>query len=157
MYKFKVMGRAVPQGSKVAFAVRGKNGKHRAIIKEQSGKRHKDWRALMKATIKEVVPDTPLTGPVCVYLDFYLPRPKSHYRQSGGVAVLRDDAPKWVSNRSVGDIDKLTRAVLDSLDDAGMYEDDSQVAVLGVTRLYTDGDPNVHGTVGKLFEMEGEQ
>lgn len=151
MLNFKVHGRAVPQGSKTAFVVNG-----RAVIKEQHGKRHKDWRKLVKEAAAEAT-ERPLRGPVAVQLHFWMPRPKKHYRKRQGQDVLKDDAPTWVYNRSVGDIDKLTRAVLDSLDDAGVFEDDSQVADLSATKRYSDGEAHVHIMAWEVPYMEGEQ
>jgi Holliday junction resolvase RusA-like endonuclease len=153
MISFKVMGKAVPQGSKKAF-VNPKTG--RAVITEQAGKRLKDWRKLITEEAEGRL-SSPLLGPVGVTLSFYLPHPKKHYRKVDGVSVLKDDAPTYISNRSVGDIDKLTRAVLDALDDADVFGDDSQVSALQVTRMYTDGDPNVYVVVYEMHNDDGMQ
>lgn len=52
--------------------------------------------------------------PVAVYCEFYLPRP------SGNTDL-------YPTRKSSGDSDKLVRNVFDALQQAGVYEDDSQV------------------------------
>ncbi|RZU30472.1 endodeoxyribonuclease RusA [Blastococcus saxobsidens] len=71
-----------------------------------------------------------LEGPVSVAVVFTFDRPKS--------------APKsrrvWPVTRSSGDVDKLLRAVLDALVDAGVMRDDSQVVRLTASKVHV-GDP----------------
>jgi Holliday junction resolvase RusA-like endonuclease len=76
-----------------------------------------------------------LAGPVRVEVTFCFARPANQHvgRRVGG--ELREDAPPYPANRSVGDIDKLLRAVLDGLT-GPVLEDDSQVVSVAATRLY---------------------
>ena len=53
--------------------------------------------------------------PVGVAVHFLFPRPKSHYRTGKNAHLLRAGAPDRPTTRSVGDTDKLCRAILDSL------------------------------------------
>lgn len=56
-------------------------------------------------------------GPLTLSLVFYVPRPDSHYSARlgpDGERVLKDSAPLYPS-RSLGDLDKLSRAVKDAL------------------------------------------
>ena len=68
-----------------------------------------------------------LNGPVAVYAAFYFDRPRSHYRTGRNAHLLRDGAPAYPGNRGSGDLDKMLRAAFDSLVDAGVMVDDSQV------------------------------
>jgi Holliday junction resolvase RusA-like endonuclease len=45
----------------------------------------------------------------------------------------------WPSMARVGDVDKLTRNVLDAMQDAGAYRDDTQVCKALVGKVYADG------------------
>ncbi|WP_275956277.1 RusA family crossover junction endodeoxyribonuclease [Nonomuraea sediminis] len=73
---------------------------------------------------------TTLSGPLSVEVEFTFLKPKS--------------APKkrrtWPITRSSGDIDKLCRAVLDGLVDAGLMRDDSQVVELAAWKVYVGDD-----------------
>jgi Holliday junction resolvase RusA-like endonuclease len=64
----------------------------------------------------------PLERPIWLYLEFVLPRLKSHYAKHG----LKPKAP--VRHQSRPDISKLARAVEDSLTTAGVYRDDMQIS-----------------------------
>lgn len=83
-------------------------------------KREKPWRNLV---------------PVSVRITFFMPRPKTVKRHMPTVPP---------------DIDKLCRAVLDALTDAGVWVDDSQVVDLGATKIYTSG---IH--IGAHITVEG--
>lgn len=78
-------------------------------------------------------------APIQLHVDFYLERPKSipiHKRP------FHVKAP---------DLDKLVRAVCDSLTDAGIWEDDSQVIRLIARKDYADDcEPGVHIQVTRL-------
>lgn len=67
-----------------------------------------------------------------VALDFYLPRPKSHYGKTG----LRKSAPEQHTGRV--DVDNLAKAALDVLTDMGWWRDDGQVVSLTVTKCWSD-------------------
>ena len=118
-----VPGIPVPQGSSRAF-VRGGH----AVITSANAKL-RPWRATVTAAIAETDPEL-LTGPVVVDLDFVFPRPASHYGKRG----LRGAAPEYPATRP--DLDKLCRACLDSLTDAGAVRDDSQVVELSASKYF---------------------
>jgi Holliday junction resolvase RusA-like endonuclease len=127
----KVFGQPAPQGSKRAFAVRGKGGvpTGRLAVIESSHNRVKSWRqAVIEAALAvglDAPHDWPLDGPLRLGLIFALPRPKGHYRTGKNVGMLRDGAPKYPAG--VPDLSKLLRATEDALTDAGVWRDDSQV------------------------------
>jgi crossover junction endodeoxyribonuclease RusA len=81
------------------------------------------------------------TGPIQLHVDFYLARPKS---------VPAHRRPFHVKPP---DLDKLVRAVCDSLTDAGIWEDDSQVIKLVAGKDYDDTlDTGVSIQVTRLDE-----
>ena len=123
-----VPGRPAPQGSKRAFAVRGKGGvpTGRVAVIESSHDRVKSWRAAVIDAVTGLGdPGWPLEGPLKLGLVFALPRPKGHYRTGKNASQLRDSAPRFPAG--MPDLSKLLRATEDALTDAGVWRDDSQV------------------------------
>lgn len=120
---FEVIGIPATQGSKTGY-IRG----GRAVVVDKDPAKLKPWREAVRSTAVEMSgPDwAPLTGPITVLLAFRMPRPKS--------------APKrrrtWPTGARSGDIDKLTRSILDSLTDAGIWADDAQVVDLHACKDY---------------------
>lgn len=79
-------------------------------------------------------------SPVSVRITFFIPHPKTVKRHMPTVPP---------------DIDKLCRAVLDALTDAGVWADDSQVVDLGATKVYATGHHiGAHITVEGLAHEE---
>lgn len=113
---FRVAGVPMPQGSMSAF-IRG----GRAIVTDQKGPKLKPWREAVRSTAVERMGDEwrPLLGPVRIDLWFAVPKPAAEPKRRR----------TWPIRRSK-DLDKLTRAVLDALTDAGLWGDDAQVVEL---------------------------
>jgi crossover junction endodeoxyribonuclease RusA len=90
------------------------------------------WRKRVEATAREAwLGEEPLEGPIGVELSFLLPRPKHHYKASGGVkdwAARRDHVTR-------PDLDKLVRAVLDGITGI-VIRDDSQVYHIEAEKSY---------------------
>lgn len=126
--QFRVAGRPVTQGSKNAFVVQPKDGKPRAVVVDDDKASLKPWREAVRSTALEHLGDAwqPYPGPVHVQLVFALPKPAS--------------APKtrrtWPIGARSGDVDKLARACLDALTDAGCWRDDAQVVRLLIDKDY---------------------
>lgn len=113
---FWVAGIPAPQGSKRHV------GNGRMV---ESSKKLKPWRAAVTARAKEALSDreTVTGSPVYVRLDLVLPRPlQTAKSRPTPPAVKRPD------------VDKLARAVLDGITDAGVWADDSQVVTLWATK-----------------------
>ena len=129
MLQFRVAGLPSTQGSKTGFVVKSKaTGKSRAVIVDKNPKTLKPWREAVRATAVEAAGDgwVPLEGPLGIALAVALPRPAS--------------APKtrrtWPIGARSGDVDKLARACLDALTDAGIWGDDAQVVRLVAEKDY---------------------
>ncbi|WP_210651318.1 RusA family crossover junction endodeoxyribonuclease [Nocardioides sp. SYSU D00065] len=133
-----VIGTPAPQGSKRAFVVNGK-----AVLAESS-KKVKPWRQDVKSAVEDLASDglvrsleqLPLTGPLEVSIDFYLPRPGYHFRTGKHAGELKDNAPAYVDKKP--DVDKLLRSTLDGLKEAGVYRDDAQVAIATGVKHYAN-------------------
>ena len=119
MFQLFVAGEPRPQGSKKAF----NRGAH--IVLVEANKDLPVWRDQMKKMfeLKMMELDNRFDTAVSVSLTFWLTRPKT---------VTRQYATKTY------DIDKLTRAVLDSLTQGGVIQDDSNVVDLTARKTYAD-------------------
>jgi Holliday junction resolvase RusA-like endonuclease len=134
---FTVDADPVPQGSKV----RSGPG-----IRDANAKVLAPWRdsvtaAAMAAVAKDSTrgeyrpAELPLVpeGPVALALTFVMRRPLGHYGTGRNARKLKPRAPWYSAVRP--DVDKLTRAVMDSLTGVA-YRDDGQVAALRVAKVY---------------------
>ena len=145
--QFRVAGTPSTQGSKRGFAFTPKGGgKTRAVVVDNNPKTLKPWRDAVRSTATEAWGERPpIYGPVRVLILFALKKPGA--------------APKWrriwpIGARS-GDVDKLARAVLDALTDAGVWRDDSQVVRLEVVKDYPEHvDQLTPGAIVRLWTVE---
>lgn len=111
------------QGSKKAMP----NG-----ILLETNKRLRPWRSLIAdAALSTAAPLT--QSPVSVSITFRFLRPRSHFTRSG---TLTKSAPPLLTSKQRGDIDKLSRAVLDALTGT-LLHDDAQVVQLSAHKRYT--------------------
>jgi Holliday junction resolvase RusA-like endonuclease len=123
MISFVVYGHAEPQGSTKAFIPKGWK---RAVITSDNRKL-KPWRQELTRAALHAAPQlngNPIARetPLCVRIDFYLARPKSL-------------AKRFERPTKKPDIDKLTRAVFDSLTGT-IITDDSQIVELLVGKWF---------------------
>jgi len=128
MIAFHVLGVPRPQGSKRAF-VRG----GRPVLVEAGGAAHKSWRHTVTCAAHEAAEGFQFAAraPVQLTLTFTFARPKSHYTPKG---KLRRGAPSTHTQRP--DVDKLVRAVCDSLTDAGVIHDDAQISAIDALKQW---------------------
>lgn len=111
-------GEPAPQGSKSVS---------RAGRTYETNKRTMPWRRHLHATWAPTAPPVPLDGPIAVRMTFYQTRPRTVRRQAPTVPP---------------DVDKLCRAVADSLTQARVIVDDSRIVDLHATKAYTtEGQP----------------
>lgn len=144
--QFTCYGTPTPQGSK--RPVMGKHQRFPSIV-ESSGERLKRWRYAVSQAAAEAVRGHGglIDGPVQVCLTFHLLRPKSHFGSGKNSRRLKPSAPQ--RHTQTPDIDKLTRAVLDSLT-GQVYRDDSQVSALRADKYWIDANPCVVVAVREL-------
>lgn len=120
MYTYRITGTAIPQGSKTVT---------RTGLMFDSNKNLKQWRKHATETIADQhLLEAPLEGAIAAEIHIYLPKPKTVTRNHPSVKP---------------DIDKLARAILDSLTAAGAIKDDALICDLKITKTYTTLNPNV--------------
>lgn len=93
------------------------------------------WKSEVAAAARGHLPASPLKGEIRVEISFSLPRPKAHYRTGANSELLRPGAPG--AHVSKPDLDNLAKAVMDCLTRLGVWEDDSQVVSLWVTKQWS--------------------
>jgi Holliday junction resolvase RusA-like endonuclease len=98
---------------------------HGRIVQVNSSK-HKAWRKAIVQQAIATLPDDwqPIDEPCELIVNFYLPKPKTVNRQLPSVSP---------------DLDKLIRAVGDSLTDSGVVVDDSRIVRISARKLYAEG------------------
>jgi crossover junction endodeoxyribonuclease RusA len=123
MIQFTAFGAPIPKGSTKAFVPKGWT---RPIITAANMKT-KPWAesvkwAAINSLRSEGIPYA--SGPVCMYVTFFMPKPKS--------------APKHaIPMVKKPDIDKLLRTVLDALKGV-IWTDDSQVTRVSAAKDYAE-------------------
>lgn len=126
-----VLGVPAPQGSKRAFVVG-----NRAVITEDS-KRTAPWRdSVSAAGVAAMAGAAAFDGPLRVTIEFRVPRPRSVKRAHPSVKP---------------DVDKLARAVLDSLSAAAVIVDDARIVSLTAEKVYAE----VPGATIRVTEVPG--
>lgn len=133
---FFVAGIPVPQGS-----MKGRVAGPRAVIYASNDTVLRPWRAAIARVAKASWFDRPrIEGAAQVNAVFVLERPKTVTRPRPSVKK--------------SDLDKLARALLDGIGDAGtVWKDDSQVVRLVVEKVY-GAAPGVHVSV---MEVSADQ
>ena len=128
---FIVYNAGAPQGSKRHV------GNGRMI---ESSKRVKPFRSAVEQVAIDAIPvNWDLGREFNVKVDFHFKRPKSHLTSK---STLKPNAPLYPTSRAVGDLDKLQRALLDSLIGYAWY-DDSQVIDITACKRYADQDQTI--------------
>lgn len=135
MISFVVVGIPQPSGSKRAFPIKRKDGSVGVAVSEDA-KGAKAWRQDVAAAAAGVYSGPPLEGPLFVFVEFRMPRPKGHFGKHG----LRPSAlPLWPAVRP--DATKLLRAVEDACT-AILWRDDAQIVRQHVVKVYaSDSEP----------------
>ena len=113
-----VAGKPQPQGSARAFCHNG-----RAIVTSDNAKL-KPWRKAMRTEFEAQYSGEPMDGALREHLVFIMPRLASLSRKSTRLPYTGRD------------LDKLVRAVNDSLTDAGVIRDDSRICKLTAIKRY---------------------
>lgn len=94
-------------------------------------------------------PKTPLIGNIMIFIIFYMPRPKSHYRTGRFKHLLKDNVPEY--HKSTPDLDNLVKMVCDTIQGKDrMILDDSQVCRIQAEKLY-DEEPRTEVYIEEIY------
>ena len=123
---FICYSRGAPQGSKRHMG----NG-----VLVESSKRVKPFRSDLQGVAIEATPvDWDMGREFSLTVDFHFRRPPSHLTSKG---ALTKSAPLYPTGRNIGDLDKLVRAVLDSLTGICYYDDSSVIDIKAKKRFHS--------------------
>lgn len=130
----RVYGLPIPQGSK-------QDNPFGRGVRDTNAKRLHPWRKKVCDTTKDTwTYHATITCAVRVWVRFTFIRPPSHYRTGRNAHLLRDNAPRYPISHGLGDIDKLQRAIFDSLVDAGALADDRLIIDVRARKFYANED-----------------
>ena len=107
--------------------------RHRHLRSGHTYDPSKKDKADFLAKSKNLAPKSPFNGPILMSIEFYIARPKSHYRTGKYKHLLKKGALYHCNKRP--DIDNYAKLVLDALNGV-FYKDDSQVTTLVITKVY---------------------
>jgi len=130
--RIAITGIPRPAGSKRSFPFRRDDGSLGVRVTD-ANKHAKVWKACVRDAARAVYGGPPLTGAVFVHMDFFLPRPKSHFGTGRNASNLRDTAPLKHIVRP--DTLKLARGTEDALTGI-IWRDDAQVVKLSIYKGY---------------------
>jgi Holliday junction resolvase RusA-like endonuclease len=122
----RLYGLPAPKGSLRCVGRRGR----RAHVLIEDNKNTKPWRDKVAYAGRRLRITEPWTGPIGVEVTVTVPRP----------ATVRREGRPWPVTRSSYDVDKLARVILDGLQDAQVFRDDSQIVELTIRKAYPDTD-----------------
>lgn len=132
MINFVAFGLPSPGGSKSAFR-NPRTG--RIVVVDAGGKKTRTWRNTVAHAARAAMQGGELMQPpLCLVIEFRMPRPKSHYKASG---EIKQDAPWFPIVRP--DLTKLLRSTEDAMTGI-VYHDDAQIVEQNIHRTYSDDE-----------------
>lgn len=142
--RFWVPGEPIPQPRPRARAVKRWSDKHRRMVwtavlyEAERGHPIFGWKDQVARVAKRHRPPEPITGPVELVVDVYLPRPLKHYIGGKPQRGVKPTAPDFAAERGVGDGDNFQKAIQDVLEweDVGILANDCQVVSWGGVKRY---------------------
>jgi crossover junction endodeoxyribonuclease RusA len=155
--QFSVMGTPVPQGSKRAW-LNSQTGK--VMMTEDAGKRHSTWRNEVTGQARQAMSNLgrfgePFREPISCSLTFQFHRPLIHYGTGRNAELVKASAPPYPAKPP--DLDKLTRAIWDSLTSV-VWVDDAQVVAATIRKQWVERwqEEGVLILIGTFTQHEGE-
>lgn len=156
---FEVSGTPIPQGSKRAWI---SSTTKQVVMREDAGTRHSTWRNEVTGQARQAMADIgrfgePFREPISCTLTFQFHRPQFHYGTGRNAETIKPSAPVYPTKPP--DLDKLTRAIWDSLTSV-VWVDDAQVVAATIRKQWVqrwqpEGVLLLVGTFGSGDENDG--
>jgi Holliday junction resolvase RusA-like endonuclease len=134
---FEVRGTPIPQGSKRAWY---NETAHKVMMVEDAGARHSTWRNEVTGQARQAMANVgrfgePYREAISCSLTFQFHRPLIHYGTGRNAETVKASAP--VHPTKPPDLDKLTRAIWDSLTSV-VWVDDGQVVAATIRKQFVE-------------------
>jgi Holliday junction resolvase RusA-like endonuclease len=144
MIRFEVLG--IPKAQK-----RAKFARQGDFVKtyDPSGKDKQS----MAAEIKGFAPRIPIDEPIAVKIEFYMPRPQSHFGSGKNASLLKPNAPLWCSGKP--DLDNMVKYITDVMNSV-FYRDDALIFWITANKRYSL-QPKTKVCIETLTEISGDQ
>ncbi len=108
-----------------------RRGKHVVTYNEQE----KEEESFRNEVFHQLKSTEPCNSPMRVFLQFWMKRPKSHFRTGKYSGILKEAAPKIHVGRP--DVDNLIKFVFDALNGL-VWTDDCIIYSIGAFKLYCE-------------------
>ena len=134
--RVEVKGTPIPQGSKKAWIA----GDGKVRMTEDAGVRHHTWRMEVTGAARQAMSDAgrfgdPYREPISCAVTFRFHRPQFHYGTGRNAEQVKASAPPYPAKPP--DLDKLTRAIWDSLTSV-VWVDDGQVVAATIRKHWVE-------------------
>jgi Holliday junction resolvase RusA-like endonuclease len=134
---FDVRGTPIPQGSKRAWY---NQATKQVMMTEDAGVRHHTWRMEVTGAARQAMADhgrfdQPFREPITCVVTFRFHRPLGHYGTGRNAEQVKPSAPPYPAKAP--DLDKLTRAIWDSLTSV-VWVDDGQVVAATIKKHWVE-------------------
>ena len=134
---FEVAGTPIPQGSKRAWL---NSQTKQVMMTEDGGRKHSTWRNEVTGQARQAMSDLgrfgePFREPISCSLTFQFHRPLIHYGTGKNAEKMKPSAPPFPVKPP--DLDKLTRAIWDSLTSV-VWVDDAQVVAATIRKQWVE-------------------
>jgi len=106
-----------------------------------------NWKSTVRLAAKEAWDGRQFKGAVRLTVLAHLPRPAVHIRSNG---TPKDWAPFYHTGKP--DCDNIAKAIMDALTTIGIWEDDTQVACLVMSKTYVNPPTPAHAVI-RIEEM----
>jgi crossover junction endodeoxyribonuclease RusA len=130
------------------------------MMTEDAGKRHSTWRNEVTGQARQAMSNLgrfgePFREPISCSLTFQFHRPLIHYGTGRNAELVKASAPPYPAKPP--DLDKLTRAIWDSLTSV-VWVDDAQVVAATIRKQWVERwqEEGVLILIGTFTQHEGE-
>ena len=130
--RFRVLGLPKGQPRPRAFVRKSKDGS--AVARVYDAGSAESWKTQIAVAARNKIPATPISGPVALEVEFFMPRPKGHFRTGKHAGQLKPAAP--VHHTGKPDIDNAVKAVLDAMTLLGFWDDAKLVYRVVASKRY---------------------
>lgn len=146
--EFFVPGTPATAGSKRGFY----NKKLGRVLMSPASDKTRPWMATVSAYALDAIKDKGviLMGPVLLWAEFRLARPKSHFQGGKRSGELKPTAPRFSTSKP--DTLKCGRAIEDAMTGI-VWHDDAQVAIENLSKVYANPS-QIPGATVKVYLLE---